>query len=65
MKVPIHLNRILLLMMALLLGCSRSDDAAVAVVNGESILARDFAERYRLYLETSGRVTISSCESRL
>ena len=54
MKVPIHLNRILLLMMALLLGCSRSDDAAVAVVNGKSVLAGDFAERYRLYLETSG-----------
>lgn len=54
MKVPIRLNRILPLMMALLLGCSRSDNAAVAVVNGESVLAGDFAERYRLYLETSG-----------
>jgi len=54
MKVRLHLDCTLLLMMALLLGCSRSDDSAVAVVNGKSVLARDFAERYRIYLETSG-----------
>ncbi|MBI3110277.1 MAG: peptidylprolyl isomerase [Ignavibacteriales bacterium] len=54
MKVRLHLDYTLLLMMGLFLGCSRSDDSAVAVVNGKSVLARDFAERYRIYLETSG-----------
>lgn len=54
MTLQRHLTYFMLVAVTFVAGCNRADDAAVALVNGRPVTAKDFAGRYRQYLETAG-----------